>query len=80
MDQVCWPHGDTWSNEFTAADGKELTETEWEQYLKWCKLAHTGKVIEGELDEFVYVELDVPGPGGKKTVAYPLDVYEEERT
>jgi hypothetical protein len=74
-DQPFWGHGDTWSNEFTAADGEELTGEPWSEYYLWSKKTVTGATVfppEGFDQDFIYIALTEPGPGGRVLVGYPI--------
>lgn len=71
-----WSHNDTWSNEFTAANGNELTEDEFEEYHRWSRKTQVGDII-GADDEFVHIRLETPGVGGQRVVWYPHEIAHE---
>lgn len=76
-DMPAWSYGDSWSNEFSTAAGRELTDAEFEAYLDWSYLEQRGRIAGFADNEFLVIALDVPGVGGIERVYYPTAVLEQ---
>ena len=84
-----WGFGDAWSNEFTSASGRELTDEQFDRYRDWSERTHSGVIVspppelraapewEGDPNEFIWVRLDEDHRlGDQSLVAYPRETVE----
>jgi hypothetical protein len=79
----CWSYGDTWSNEFTTGNDRELgvdDPDQWDAYLAWSEKMQAGEVV-GRDEDFVFIKLEPDCKlGDLDLVGYPVDIYENELT